>query len=43
MAEDIAKNIINTDYEVIIEVLIKAYFEVIIRRNAIYMERQIIN
>ena len=41
VAEDIIKDTINTDYEIIMEVLIKAHFEVIVRRNTTYMGRQI--
>jgi hypothetical protein len=32
------KGIINTDYKVIVEVLIKIYFKVITRRNIIFIK-----
>jgi hypothetical protein len=35
------KGIINIDYKAIIEVLIKVHFEVIARRNAIFVRNQI--
>jgi hypothetical protein len=34
---NIIKSIININYKVIIEVLIKVYFEIIARRNAIFI------
>ena len=34
---NIAKGIINTNYKAIIEVLIKVYFKVITRRNAMFI------
>ena len=36
-----AKGTINTNYKAIIEVLIKVHFEVITRRNAIFIKNQI--
>ena len=36
-----AEGIINVDYKAIIEVLIEVYFEVITRRNAIFIRSQI--
>ena len=38
---NIAKGIINTNYKVIIEVLIEVYFKVIARRNTIFIRSQI--
>ena len=38
-----AKGIININYKVIIEVLVKAYFKVIIKRSAMFIKSQIIN
>jgi hypothetical protein len=38
---NIVKSIININYKVIIEVLIKAHFKGIIRRNAIFIKSQI--
>jgi hypothetical protein len=38
-----AKGIINTNYKIIIEVLIKVYFKVIARRNAIFVKSQIVS
>ena len=37
------KGTINTNYKVIMEVLIEVYFKVIARRNAIFVKSQIIN
>ena len=37
------KSIINTNYKVIIEVLIKVYFKVITKKNAIFVRNQIAN
>ena len=36
-----AKGIINVDYEVIMEVLVEVYFEVIARRSATFVRSQI--
>ena len=36
-----AEGIINANYKAIIEVLIKVYFEVIARRNTIFIRSQI--
>ena len=38
---NIVKGTINTNYKVIIEVLIEIYFKVITRRNAIFIRSQI--
>jgi len=38
---NIAKGIINVDYKTIMEVLIEVHFEVIARRNAMFMRSQI--
>ena len=38
-----AEGIINTNYKAIIEVLMEIYFEVIARRNAIFIKSQITN
>ena len=38
---NIVKGTINTNYKAIIEVLIKVYFKVIARRNAIFIRSQI--
>jgi hypothetical protein len=38
-----AEGIININYKVIIEVLIEVYFEVITRRNVIFVRSQIAN
>jgi hypothetical protein len=35
---NMAKGIINIDYEVIIEVFVEVYFKVIARRNAIFIK-----
>jgi hypothetical protein len=37
------KGIINIDYKVIIEVLIKVYFKVIAKKNIIFIRSQITN
>ena len=37
------KGIINTNYKVIIKVLIEVYFKVIARKNAIFIKSQIAN
>ena len=37
------KGIINTNYKIIIEVLIKVYFKVIAKRNIIFVKSQIAN
>ena len=36
-----AEGIINTNYKVIVEVLIEVYFEVITKRNVIFIRGQI--
>ena len=38
-----AEGTINANYKAIIEVLIKVYFKVIIRRNTIFIRSQIAN
>ena len=38
MVGNMAKGIINTDYKAIIKVLIEAYFEVIVKRNVIFVK-----
>ena len=38
---NIAKDIINIDYKVIIKALIEGYFEIITKRNAISVKSQI--
>jgi hypothetical protein len=38
MVDNIAKGIININYKVIIEVLIEVHFEIIIRRNTIFIK-----
>ena len=38
---NIVEGIINVDYEVIIEVLMEVYFEVIARRSATFIRSQI--
>jgi hypothetical protein len=38
---NMVKGIINIDYKVIIEVLIEVHFEVIARRNTIFVKSQI--
>ena len=38
---NMAKGIINIDYEAIVEVLIEVYFEIIVKRNAMFMRSQI--
>ena len=40
---NIAEGTINTNYKVIIEVLIEVYFEVIARRNVMFVRSQIAN
>ena len=37
------KDIINIDYKAIVEALIKIYFKVIAKRNAIFVRSQIIS
>ena len=36
-----AEDIINANYKIIVEVLIKIYFKVIARKNAIFVKNQI--
>ncbi len=38
---NMAKAIINVDYEVIVKVLIEVYFEIIARRSAMFVRSQI--
>ena len=38
-----AEGIINTNYKVIMEVLIEVYFKVITKRNTIFIRSQIVN
>ena len=38
-----AKGTINTNYKVIIEVLMEVYFKIIARRNIIFIRSQIAN
>ena len=40
---NIAEGTINTNYKAIIEVLIEVYFEVITRRNAMFVRSQIVS
>ena len=40
---NIVEGIININYKVIIEVLIEVHFEIIARRNAIFIRSQIAN
>ena len=40
---NIIEGIINANYKAIIEVLIKVYFKVITKRNAIFIKSQITN
>ena len=40
---NIAEGTINANYKAIIEVFIKVYFKVIIKRNAIFIRSQIAN
>ena len=41
MVGNMAKGIINIDYKAIVEVLIEVYFEIIIKRNAMFIRSQI--
>ena len=43
MVDNIAKSIINVNYKVIIEVLIKVHFKIIAKRNVIFVRSQIAN
>ena len=43
MVGNIAEGTINANYKAIIEVLIEVYFEVIARRNTIFVRSQIIS
>ena len=36
-----AKGMINIDYKAIVEVLVKVYFKVIVKRNAMFVRSQI--
>ena len=40
---NIAEGTINIDYKVTVKVLIEIYFEVIVRKNAIFIRSQIAN
>ena len=40
---NIVKNTINTNYKVIMEVLIEIHFKIITKRNAIFIKSQIIS
>ena len=41
MVGNMAKGTINIDYKAIVEVFVKVYFKVIIKRNAIFIRNQI--
>ena len=40
---NIAERIINANYKIIMEVLIKVYFKIITKRNIIFIKSQIAN